>query len=98
MSYGVKFVLDNGKVYSSDSIPATFYETISIAGASTGSKAYPELAGFTLVVGTIKQSNVSATENLSDHSVAYDLGYPVLTWFPTRYGAASTQTFLVFAR
>lgn len=98
MSQGVKFVLNNGKVYDSDSIPVSFVETIVIGGGSSGSRAYPELAGFTIDCATLKQSS-NTSENLSDHSTSYTNGYPVLSWYPSRLGqAGSTQTLLVFAR
>lgn len=98
MSHGIKIVLNNGRVYDSSSIPVSFVDTITVAGGSSGSRAYPELVGFTLQCATLKQST-SISENLSMHSVSYTNGYPVVSWYPTRFGsAASVQTFLVFAR
>ena len=98
MTFGVKFVMDNGKTYDSDSIPVSFVETITITGGSSGTRAYPELVGFTLDCATIKQSS-NTSENLSDHSVTYANGYPILSWAPSRLGRAGTiQTLMVFAR
>lgn len=98
MSQGVKFVLSNGRTYDSSSVPVSFVDVITIAGGSSGSRAYPELAGFTLDCSTLKQSS-STSENLSDHSVAYSAGYPVVSWAPSRTGrAGSTQNLLVLAR
>lgn len=97
MSFGVKLVSNTGKVYDTSSIPAMLYEVLSISGGSTGSKAYPELAGFHIDCATYKYSQ-DAIESLSDHSISYDAGYPVLSWAPTRTGySAAAQTLFVFA-
>lgn len=90
--------MSDGRVYDSSSIPISFVEVVSIQGGSSGSKAYPLLAGFTMDCSAMKTSSDSR-QNLSDHVFTYDLGYPVLTWFPTRTGlAATTQLLFVFAR
>lgn len=97
MSYGIKCVTANGKVYDTSSIPAMLYEVLSISGGSSGSKAYPELAGFHIDCATYKYSQ-DAIESLSDHKITYDAGYPVLSWTPTRKGySPAAQTFFVFA-
>lgn len=98
MSFGIYLKLGDGSVFDSTKETITFYEAFSIAGGSTGSKAYPELAGMSLDVVTLKQSSDSV-ENLSDTTISTALGYPVLSWAPVRAGAAaSVQNLLVFVR
>lgn len=98
MSHGIKFVMPDGRIYDSSSIPISFVEVVPIAGGSSGSKAYPLLAGFTMNCSSMKTSTDSR-QNLSDFVFTYDLGHPVLTWFPTRTGlAGTTQLLFVFAR
>ena len=98
MSHGLYVLMDNGTVYDTTSIPITLYELFSIAGGSSGSKDYPQLAGMQVDCATMKQST-NAVENLSDLFITYDKGYPVVNWTPVRTGrAASTQTFIVFVR
>ena len=98
MPSGIRIKLDNGKVYDSNSTPIVFYESFSINGGAQGFKEYKQLAGFTLYVAITKQTSV-VFENLSYYSITYNLGYPVLNWFPYRMGGtAIIQTFLIFAR
>lgn len=97
MSYGIKIVNSNGRVYDSSSIPAMLYEVFTIIGGSSGSKAYPELAGYTVDCAMSKTSQ-DAIETTSDHSVSYDLGYPVVKWAYSRGGYSNATLYLfVFA-
>lgn len=96
MSYGIKVIDEYNKVYDTSAIPAMLYEVLAVVGGSSGSKAYPELAGFTMDCATYKES-AAAISRASDHVVTYDLGYPVLSWSPSSLsGSASTQSFFVF--
>ena len=99
MSHGIRVLMNDGRLYDTSTVPISFVEIVIISGGSSGSKEYPLLSGFTLNCAIMKSAASSSRQNLSSFNFTYDLGYPVLNWFPTRTrAAATTQMLLVFAR
>jgi hypothetical protein len=97
MTYGAKFVLDNGVVVDTSSLVGSLVEIFTISGGSSGSKSYPDLEGFRLMTVMSKSSSF-ILDRSSRVVVDYTLGYPRLTWSPfVSNGTSSTQTVFVMA-
>jgi hypothetical protein len=97
MSYGIKVVTDSGQVIDSSIIPGTLYDIFVVGGADTGSKSYPELQGFTIYASV--QKFAAQPNAITNTSVTYPSGYPVLNWFPSGSSATpAPATITVFAK
>lgn len=96
MSYGITF--KSAAASYNDSTPGvTFVTLINIPGNTSGSRSFPQLAGFTL---SWTRFTVSASAfGLANISVSYTLGYPVLSWSPgSTPNVYATINLLVYAR
>jgi hypothetical protein len=97
MSFGLKLITTAGQVIDTSIIPGTVYDTLVVGGSDTGSKGYPELAGFTIFASV--QKFLAQPNGITSTSVSYSLGYPVLNWFPSGSSAPATaSTIFVFAK
>ena len=93
MSYGIKIITSFGQVIDSSVIPGTVYEIFVVAGNATGSKSYPDLAGFEIYASVQKfQAQPNA---ITTTSVSYPSGYPVLNWFPSGSNAAPANAQII---
>ena len=97
MSFGLLLITTPGQVINTSIIPGTVYDTLVVGGGATGSKAYPELAGFTIFASV--QKYLAQPNALTATSVSYSAGYPVLNWFPSGSTAPTYDaTIFVFAK
>ena len=98
MSTGIAIKAANNIIYDDNTPGVTFVTLINIPGNTSGSRAFPNLAGFTL---SWTRFVVSANAfGLAVISVSYSLGYPVLSWSPgaTPTGNRAAINLLVYAR
>ena len=94
MSFGLQVTNDYGQVIDTSKFTCTVYEIFTVSGGSSGTRSYPNLAGFTIFAGIEKYSPDPALQ--SGVSIAYGAGYPVLSWSPIGNGAgAGTNTIVV---
>lgn len=98
MSYGIALRAANNITYSDATPGVTFVTLIYIPGNTSGSRSFPNLAGFTLSwTRFVVSANAFGLANLS---ASYSLGYPVLSWSPgaTPTGNYATINVLVYAK
>jgi hypothetical protein len=97
MSFGCKIVLNNGRVIDSTKLTGLIHDVFVVSGSSSGSKSYPELAGF--IVYSAVQKFFATPNGIIFATVSYSLGYPTVNWAPTGSGSApSDATILVFVK
>lgn len=97
MTYGIRLLMDDGKVYDSATVPASFLDLISITANATGQKQYPDLVGFTLLVSVSLTGAVYA-HGIPNVQVSYPSNIPTVSWSPLRGGNKQPLNILVFAR
>jgi hypothetical protein len=97
MSYGIKVVTNSGQVIDTSVIPGTIYDIFVVGGSSSGSRSYPELQGFTIYASI--QKFAAQPNAITNTSISYSPGYPVLSWFPSGSSATpASSTITVFAK
>ena len=94
MSFGIQILTEYNQLIDTSKFPCSIYEIFTVSGGSTGTKNYPELAGFLIYAGIEKYSPDPLLQ--SGVSISYTSGYPQLNWFPVSNGAsAGTNTIVV---
>lgn len=93
MSYGIVITTDYGQTISTTSLCGLVHDAFVVAGNATGSKSYPELAGFTIYAAI--QKYASQPNALVETSVSYSSGYPVLSWFPSGSGMSPANAMII---
>ena len=95
MSYGLQILTDYNQLIDTSKFPCSVYEIFTVSGGSTGTKNYPELAGFIIYAG-IEKLGFADPKTQSGVSINYTNGYPQLNWAPVSSGAAAgTNTIVV---
>jgi len=97
MSFGIQILTDYNQLIDTSKFPCSVYEVFTVTGGSTGTKNYPELAGFVIFAGIEKYSPDPKLQ--TGVSINYTLGYPQLNWFPIGSApSAGTNTILVIIK
>ena len=80
MAFGIQVFNSAGAtVIDSTRAGGMYVETLTWAAGTSGSKSYTQYAGRQVFVIPI-YIGTTANSTYSNYSVAYDPGYPVLTW------------------
>jgi hypothetical protein len=103
MTFGMAVRDATGKlIFDTSSMTFSYIDSIRVEGGAAGSKAYPELAGWTLYPSQTQDSTVEDPSidlvkfTALALSVAYTGGYPTLHWSPASVvGAAQVIEILV---
>lgn len=81
MSFGLEITLDNGKVFNPNTIGgAVLIDAFTVTTLISGSRSYPDFAGFTLTTNEIAYTTPGW--ECSVITIDYSLGYPVLYYDP----------------
>jgi len=103
MSYGVKVYSPAGDVWiDSSTYTFSYIDTLLVSGS--GSKSYPNFAGWTFYTSPVQDRPSSGYAEIFDAtflnvSISYGSGYPVITWSQSVViGTAQTIDLLVFGR
>jgi hypothetical protein len=98
MSFGIQILTDYNQLIDTSTFPCSIYEIFTVSGGSSGTKNYPELAGFTIYAG-IDKIGFADPKTQSGVSINYSSGYPQLNWAPVSSSApAGTNTILVIIK
>ena len=79
MAFGVLTIDSTGRSFNSSLFSTNTYDSFLITSSSSGSKAYPELAGRT-VYSFLQRLNGSAGSSANKVEVSYPAGVPTVTW------------------
>jgi hypothetical protein len=97
MSFGARIVLNNGRVIDSSKLTGLVHDVFVVGGATSGTKGYPELAGY--VIYAAVQKFIASPAGVITASVSYAAGYPAVNWSPTGSGdGVADATILVFVK
>jgi hypothetical protein len=81
MSFGFEIQLENGKVFNFNTTGgAVLIDAFTVVTLTSGSREYPDFAGFTLTVNEVAYTTPGW--ECSTVTIDYSLGYPVLYYEP----------------
>lgn len=83
MAYGIEiFKPDGSSIFDSDSKAFGIYDVFYIERNTSGSKSYPELAGYTIDCNAVMTSNLEGIFGNAPRqfSISYSSGYPIVSW------------------
>lgn len=93
MSFGFQIKTDFNQEINSNTFSGIVHATFVVAGNSSGSVNYPELADFT--VYAVVQKYASQPSALVETSVSYAPGYPVVSWYPSGSNATPANALIL---
>jgi hypothetical protein len=97
MSFGVNILLNNGRVIDSSKLTGLVHDLFVVGGGTSGTKGYPELAGY--IIYAAVQKFISSPAGVITANVSYAFGYPSVNWSPTGSGdGVANATILVFVK